>query len=138
MTHPFVATAREQIGKPFRHMGRGPNYFDCGGLIAWCLKQNGIMPHDLPAYGREPYDDALRRVMAKNFGQPLGDRNAMQPGDILLIQFVSLPHHVALVGDYLHGGLSMIHADSRRGKVVEHILDAPWLKNTIEVYRHGA
>lgn len=45
------------------------------------------------------------------------------------------PQHVGLLGDYVHGGLSLIHADAMFGAVVEHSFSGDWIARTIEVYR---
>lgn len=37
----FVALALEQLGKPVCWAHRGPDAFDCSGLVAWCLQQVG-------------------------------------------------------------------------------------------------
>jgi cell wall-associated NlpC family hydrolase len=34
------------IGRPFKHGGRGPESFDCLGLILWVLRQNGCKVDD--------------------------------------------------------------------------------------------
>ena len=46
----------------------------------------------------------------------------MQPGDLLVLDWGQYPHHVAIIGDYHLGGLSMIHADNIQRKVIEHRL----------------
>ena len=43
--------------------------------------------------------------------------------------------HVAIVGDYAHGGLSMIHSDNAFGAVTEHRYAAPWAARVLEIYR---
>lgn len=136
MTNPYIDIARQQIGRPFRHRGRGPRYFDCAGLLVYVVEQCGHKPLDLRTYSPEPNDDTLRQMLRKNCGDPVSDP---QPGDIGLFRFKDRPHHVAWLGDYLYGGLSMIHADAyaKGGCVVEHRLDDLWRKRMMEVYRYG-
>lgn len=43
----------------------------------------------------------------------------MQPGDVLVVAIERDPQHMGIVGDYRHGGLSLIHAASTPGKVIE-------------------
>jgi len=53
---------------------------------------------------------------------------------VVLIRFQRNPHHLALVGDYLYGGLSLIHADSTLGRVVEHRLDEVWRRLIVAAF----
>lgn len=84
-------------------------------------------------YGREPWKDGLQREMREHFGDPVSD---WQPGDVALLRFDNQPGpgHVGIIGDYLHGGLSLIHSYSLVA-VCEHQLDANWRARIIEVYR---
>ena len=67
----------------------------------------------------------------------------VQPGDVLLLKIDIVPQHVAIVGGYKHGGLSMVHAYSRIesrtgkqiGKVVEHRFAKIWLPRVIQAYQ---
>lgn len=45
--------------------------------------------------------------------------NDLQPGDVLVVAIEKDPQHMGIVGDYRHGGLSLIHAASKAGQVVE-------------------
>jgi len=71
----------------------------------------------------------------KNLGLPvIGE---LQVGDIALMKFSTEPHHLGIIGDYVHGGFSLIHADGTKKKVVEHRLDDTWKSRIIEFYRWG-
>lgn len=133
MTHPMVAAARTYLGTPFRHRGRSPRAVDCAGLLILAFADCGRTIIDVPAYGREPHQDGLREAVQLNMGEPVTDE--LQPGDIVLMRFVREPHHLALIGDYIHGGLSLIHAYGDVGKVVEHRLDDVWRSRILEAYR---
>jgi uncharacterized protein YijF (DUF1287 family) len=37
-------------------------------------------------------------------------RDQMQPGDVVVVAFDAAPGHMGIVADYLHGGLSIVHA----------------------------
>lgn len=134
MTHPLVTAARKYLGCRFRHRGRGPAHFDCAGLILQALKDCGAHGlYDLPTYGREPHRDGLREAVRRNLGEPVS--GVWQPGDVALMAFETEPMHVALLGDYPHGGLSVIHAYAAVRRVVEHRMDATWADRVVEVYR---
>jgi len=82
-----VATARKQLGKPYRWGGSGPATFDCSGLTSFAWAAAGV---HLPHSSRAQYA-SLRRV-------PLDE---LQPGDV-----VYRPGHIGL---YIGKG-RMIHA----------------------------
>ena len=44
---------------------------------------------------------------------------AAQPGDVVVVRFAADPQHIGILGDYRHGGLSIIHAASTPGRVIE-------------------
>ena len=132
----FIAQARRYVALAtrWRHQGRSERGVDCGGLVAVCLSAIGCAPADMPAYSRWPLGDSLRALLVENFGEPV-PCDSMQPGDVVLMRFGGEPSHVAMLGDYVHGGLSVIHAYAASRKVVEHALDDVWLARITEVFR---
>lgn len=132
----LVAAARACLGVKFKHRGRDPKTgLDCAGLVVHSLHQIGLDPHDLKTYGREPFQDGLVRVVQSNLGPPLPKHSDILPGDILLFRFSRDPHHLGIAGDYIHGGLSLIHAYGGAEKVVEHRFDQIWIDRVCDVYR---
>lgn len=134
-----VAYARSLKNAPWRHRGRKPWGVDCVGLMILSLHAAGHPIVDEKQYGREPWDDLLRRRMREELGEPIwvrGNRfEIIQPGDMALIRWDKRePSHVAVIGDYQHGGLSLIHSENIRG-VVEHSLSGNFLNVLEEVYR---
>ena len=127
-------SARKYIGVPFRHRGRTVRHLDCVGLVVIAAKDLGReILHDKPHYGREPNNDGLREHLQMEFGPPASD---MRVGDVALIAYnTEVPHHVGIIGNYIYGGFSLIHADGMVGKVVEHRLDSNWQKMILETYR---
>ena len=130
----LAETARKYLGVPFRHRGRSARCMDCVGLIVLAVQDlGGAVENDKLHYGREPHADGLREQLQKEFGEPCAD---MQVGDVALIAYnTEIPHHVGIIGNYLYGGFSLIHADGSVGKVVEHRIDETWQKMIIETYR---
>lgn len=134
----FAAAARARIGVKFRHQGRTATHVDCIGLMVTALADAGTACDDRRAYGRDPARDDLRSALRQHFGAPVAiapDLSAVQPGDIALMAWHLRPQHVAVFGDYAHGGLSLIHADAEFGAVVEHQFAEPWVDRVKEVYR---
>lgn len=130
----LVAACLSKVRKPFRHGGRGPERFDCAGLILWGLQQIGRTVYDLPAYGREPFRDGLREAVIRNLGQAV-PRASMRAGDVVLMAFGGEPRHIGLLAPYPHGGLMLIHTYSRVREVVAHRLDERWAGFVVEVFR---
>lgn len=131
----FVATARSYIGVRWKHQGRSRRGLDCGGLLIVSAFGAGRLTEDAKAgYGREPYRHSLEDVLRANLGDPVND--VPKVGDVVMFHVGrAAPNHVGIVGDYVHGGLSIIHAYAITGEVVESPLDASWRGLLREVYR---
>lgn len=127
----FVGHCRAQVGTKFRHRGRSAHCVDCAGVPAVALMRIGRQIRDLVAYGKFPNRDGLRDMLVANLGPPV---DGLQPGDIPLMRLRGEPRHVGVVGEF-EGRLTLIHASSDYGKVVEVTLAPPWLDNIVEVFR---
>lgn len=127
----FVARARSMIGVRWRHQGRDLRGVDCAGLVVYALDREII---DCRAYGRVPYQSRLEGLLRENLGDPL-PVDQMQVGDVALMKFKGEPSHIGILGDYLYGGLSLIHAHASVRKVTEGRLDDEWRLAIVEVYR---
>lgn len=137
MTGPerVVAQARQLLGARWRHQGRKPWAVDCLGLVELALLGAGWPGAvERPVrYGREPWDDQLRRGLQAHLGPPVA--GPWQPGDVPLFRWGKAePSHVGILADYRYGGLSIIHASNLRN-VVETGLSGRLLDCVIEVYR---
>lgn len=119
--------ARGYIGCPFQHQGRSRRGLDCVGLVVLALADCGRAVEDVTNYGRDPHLGLLESNLVREFG-PAISLDDLQPGDIVAIAFAGAARHVAIVGDYVHGGLSLIHTDESLGAVVEHRVDGAWAK----------
>ncbi|NPV60657.1 MAG: hypothetical protein HPY75_13500 [Actinobacteria bacterium] len=84
-----VQIAYQQLGKPYRYAGSGPDVFDCSGLVMYCYAQVGIsLPHS--------------SYMQARCGVPVSYSD-LQPGDLVFF------HGYGHVGMYIGGG-QYIHA----------------------------
>lgn len=127
----IVDAARALVGTPYGHQGRVPGLggrVDCIGvpvLVAW---EMGVKPRAWDVRGYRPIPDGhtLMRRLRSEMGREVSYAE-MRPGDLVVLDWGQFPHHVAIIGDYHLGGLSMIHADNIQRKVIEHRLriDAP-------------
>ncbi len=129
----FISTARSMIGAQWRHRGRKPWAVDCIGLVILSLESVGFEVKDKKDYSRYPWNDGLQDALKEHFGDPVID---IKKGDVILMQFENAdgPCHVGIVADYIHGGVSIIHAYSKQA-VIEHRYDEYWKSLTIEAYR---
>lgn len=130
----FVAAARSYLGAEFKHRGRSAEKMDCLGLVVLSMRDVGFSMVDRRAYGRDPVKDGIREAARAHFGNPI-PLSDLQPGDLVLMQWHQQPNHVAVVGDYLLGGLSIIHSLLEAGRVVEQRLADPWPRRLLEGFR---
>lgn len=140
-----IEAARQYLGVPFKHRGRTDRGIDCAGLV-WCAYRDlGVIKPDLKRYGREPFRDGLMRALIEGFGEPVWQgaqgqvvpRELLKVGDVALIRFEVHPHHIVLIGEDKHHGLSFLHADGTFGvsRVVEHGLTDRHLRTICAVFR---
>lgn len=127
-----VSKARALLGVPWVHQGRDPKTgIDCIGL--------GLLAFEVTSradYGRHPHNGMLRSHLIEHFGEPVED--APRVGDVLELAGSArsrVGRHVAIVGDYRYGGLSLIHTDNQVGCVTEHELDDHWMRRITGVFR---
>lgn len=135
MRDEFVKAARSLIGARWRHRGRSMNAVDCIGTIELPARIVGLSyPQYSTRYGREPWDDQLRKYLINWCGAALPVSEA-KPGDIALVRWgKSDPSHVGVIADHPDGGLSLIHAHQLHG-VIEQALRGNVLSVIVEVYR---
>jgi len=115
-----VECARSFLGTPFHHQARLKHVgVDCIGLVIGVARElNLIAPDfDIQAYPRIPDGTTLLDTARQHMTEI--DKSTVQPGDVVVISFGLLPQHFGFFGDYRHGGLSIIHAASNAGKVIE-------------------
>lgn len=125
----IVAEARTWLGTPWMHQQSHKGLaVDCGQLVLAVGKACGLVPADLVVngYGRQP-DGSLVDLCERELVRI--PQAAAQPGDVILISVDRDPQHLGILGDYRHGGLSVIHAfsEARPPRVVETRL--MWARN---------
>lgn len=116
----IVAKAREYLETPFHHQARLKGVgVDCIGLVICVARELELIApdFDIQAYPRVPDGKTLMDTARQHMIEI--DKSAVQPGDVLVISFGALPQHFGIFGDYRNGGLSIIHAASNSGKVIE-------------------
>jgi cell wall-associated NlpC family hydrolase len=116
-----VAAARSWLGTPFHHQARLQGVgVDCVGLVIGVARTLGLVPpgFDVQAYPRMPDGKSLMHLVHLHM-RPLQIDQPMQPGDVVVVRFDADPQHLGILGDYRHGGLSIIHAAATPGRVIE-------------------
>lgn len=116
----IVTMARRWLGTPFHHQARLQGVgVDCVGLVIGVARELGVVPSswDVTGYGRVPDGKQLVHHLQEHL-IPVG-RDDYSLGDVVLVAFDSGPQHVGIVGDYVHGGHSIIHASGSHGRVLE-------------------
>lgn len=128
----IVRAARGLVGVRFVHQGRDPAIgLDCVGVAIGAARACGLSVLDREGYGRAPGDDhAQTGLIAVIAAQPCLRRVQRPPaaGDLLIMQFARVPHHVAICG-----GDTVIHALGSIGRCVEHPIDATWRRRIVGV-----
>lgn len=112
-----VAAARAELGTRWMHQQRIPGVaLDCAGLVIVTARRLGLVApaFDVNAYPRLP-DGSLLAVCGEHM-TPIDD---VELGAVIVVSVGSDPQHMGFVGDYRHGGWSIIHAASRPGRVIE-------------------
>lgn len=128
----IVAEARAWIGTPWRHqMCARAVGVDCGQLVAGVARALGLRDVQITGYPRIP--DGTLRGICDRYMQPIQVGEA-QAGDVVLMRFDTEPQHLGILGDYEHGGLSLIHSTLKHRKVVEHRLDDRWRSYCVAAY----
>ena len=78
-----IAKLKQQLGKPYVWDGKGPNGFDCSGLMQYAIKQ--VTGRNIGAF----------TVTQEAAGTPVA-LNALQPGDLLFWGPKNASWHVAM------------------------------------------
>lgn len=112
-----IVQARTWLGTPYVHQGRLKDVgVDCVGLpICVCRELKLVAPEfDINGYTRDPDGRLLSLARQYMTEIPLED---MLPGHVIVLSMPIDPRHFGILGDYRHGGLSIIHAYGE--KVIE-------------------
>ncbi|MGH6625137.1 MAG: C40 family peptidase [Burkholderiaceae bacterium] len=128
----IVAEARSYLGVRWQHQGRSREGVDCIGLPIVVSNAVRGTEYRTPDYGRTSQDEAMIDA-CKQYLLPIG-KDELQPGDVIVVGF-GRQRHMAIIGDYLYGGLSMIHAHLLNRQVVEARLDSVWSGRILAAFR---
>ena len=132
-TPAIVIEARTWVGTPWVHQGRSRAGVDCAGLLVLCARVTHGNTFDLANYAAQAADETMLALCAQHMIRlPLAQ---LEPGHVVVIKWGN-QRHLAIVGDYAPapGNLTLIHASSHYGSVVEHRLDSKWRRLCIAAF----
>lgn len=107
----IVNSARSFIGTPHHHGARVSGVgIDCIGLPICVMRNLGLVPpdYDVPPYTRHP-DGVSLVAWCRNHLVPVPQVDT-RVGDMIVVAIDRYAQHVGIIGDYQHGGFSIIHA----------------------------
>lgn len=107
----LIEKAESRLGKPYVRGAKGPDAFDCSGLVYWCLRQAGVSVSYMTS---RTWATTTRFTRIKNMSD-------VKAGDILVFD-----GHVAIA----ISSSQMIDASSANGKVVKRPFTSNWCKNS--------
>lgn len=106
-----ISEARSWIGTPYAHQHRVKDHgVDCVGLLIGVCRNLGLVAPDFDVNAYPPKPDGNTLLARCNDLMDPVREDLIRPGHVLLIAFKRDPHHLGILGDYLHGGFSLIHA----------------------------
>jgi cell wall-associated NlpC family hydrolase len=119
----IVACARTWIDTPYHHQGRLKDIgVDCIGVPLGVAHELGLVPanFDVKGYSKVPDGRSLLRLANEHMVRLALD-GVLSPGMVIVVAINGDPQHFGIVGDYRHGGVSIIHANSQANppRVVE-------------------
>jgi NlpC/P60 family putative phage cell wall peptidase len=128
-----VACARSWIGTRWHHQGAVKGVgCDCAGLLMGVAREVGLADVLITGYARTPSGHELERHCDAHMNRKPID--ALLPGDVAVFRYREEPQHLAIIADYVHGGLSIVHAFAPSRQVLETILAEPWLSRLVIGY----
>ena len=119
----IVTEARTWVGTPYHHQARLKGVgVDCAGLVIGVARALDLVApaFDVAGYARQP--DGWSFLAWADQHMSRIPRATMAPGHCVVVRFGKHPQHIGIVGDYLHGGLSIIHARVGKGVVETRLL----------------
>jgi cell wall-associated NlpC family hydrolase len=112
-----VAAARLELGTKWVHQARAPGIaLDCAGLVICTARRLGLVAAEFDVGGYSLVPDGSMLAWCERYMQTI---EQLELGAVVALQVDKDPQHLGIVGDYRHGGYSIIHAASAAGRVIE-------------------
>lgn len=124
-----VAEARSWLDTPYLHQHRAKGHgVDCAGLVIGVARNLELVTEDFDVNGYERTPDGEQLLALCDRFMSRIRMTELKPGHVLVYSFEKSPQHLGVVGDYLHGGLSLIQAlgtADGKGRVIEWNISRP-------------
>lgn len=126
-----VAAARAKVGAGFRHQARGPDAYDCVGVVIAVANELGLSDFDIRTYTRQPNPAQMRALLEEHLDYVRWDD--VLPGDVLWFRAPE-PQHLGIVTQ--REPMMMVHAFARTERVVETSVDRFWRDRLVACFRY--
>ena len=103
----IVSTAKDQIGAAYQYAAKGPNSFDCSGLVSFVHKKNRL--------NTSGSSDHLSRKAA---GIPV---QSALPGDLIFFRKNNQVFHVSIITKLTSDAIWVVHSTSSKGVIEQNI-----------------
>lgn len=125
---------QKYVGLKFGDKGRGPDVFDCWGLVRWIYMNefDVVLPDYMGGYSTVTDDAAVERSVLSGINDGWSRVDNPVDGDVVLFNIYGKPVHVGMVAgqDYF------LHSPEDDFSRRERLSDRMW-KNRVEgFYRH--
>jgi cell wall-associated NlpC family hydrolase len=109
------------VGTPFRYGGRGPDAYDCYGLVMECARRDGVI---LPDFGAHEDQGVIAAMMGASL--PRWRAVGSRPGAVILIRVGRFVAHVGyqinhhqMIHAWAHShGATIVNIDQWRHRIV--------------------
>lgn len=112
-----IQEAEKLLGKEYRYAGRGPDHFDCSGLVS------------------KVYENVNIRIRGSSQSMSQSHRgiklSKAKGGDLIFFKKEGSVFHVSIISAVGEGEIEVIHSTSSRGVIKENILALPYWEEKI-------
>ena len=113
----IVSFAKQQIGDSYQYGAKGPNSFDCSGLVHYVFRSENIITSGSAA-------------SLSNLGKGIKKEDA-QKGDLVFYKKGGDIFHVSIISETVSGEIWVVHSTTSRGVIEEDILSSSYWKPKI-------
>lgn len=126
------------IGKPFANRGRGPDHFDCWGVVMEVWRRAGITAPDygVDAMVTQAIDAVYRELLGAAAGNSGPWRQLPGPRPLALVVFHTRPGMVSHIGVCLDAG-RFIHVRRNANITIEPLRSPLYCQRVAGYYRYA-
>ena len=125
----IVPNYEDLLGKPFAYHGRGPDAYDCWGLVREICRRGGIL---LPDHASSTIPEEQGKGIKEDAEKYYRRVDEPEPLDVILFQVV--PRYVTHCGVYVGAG-RFVHITEKTSVVCEELASPIWVNKIRGFYR---